>query len=48
MAAKAVYQVISPNAKEENRKESIQSLSDMSAVEGADPKRIAETLQEMF
>jgi hypothetical protein len=47
-AAKSVYQALSPKANEENREESIQWLNDLSDVDGADPKRLAETLQKMF
>jgi len=47
-AAKSVYQAISPKANEESRKESIEWLSGLSDIQGADPQRISETLKEMF
>jgi hypothetical protein len=47
-AAKSVYQALCPKANEENREESIQWLNELSDVDGADPKRVAETLQKMF
>ncbi len=47
-AAKSIYQSISPKATEESRKEALQWLSELSDVSGADPKRISETLKQMF
>ncbi|MAI34533.1 MAG: hypothetical protein CBE00_09830 [Planctomycetaceae bacterium TMED240] len=47
-AAKSIYQSISPIANEESRKEALQWLSDLDDVRGADPKRISETLKQMF
>ncbi|MGB1813744.1 MAG: hypothetical protein ACPHJ3_00215 [Rubripirellula sp.] len=48
VAAKSIYQSISPKANEESRKEAIEWLNDLVDVRGADPKRISETLKQMF
>jgi hypothetical protein len=49
LAAKSVYQAISPESNEETRKESLEWLNGMGGgVEGADPKRIVDSLQTMF
>lgn len=47
-AAKSIYQSISPKANEESRKEALEWLSELAEVNGADPKRISETLKQMF
>ena len=48
IAAKSIYQSISPKANEESRKEALKWLSELSDVRGADPQRISETLKQMF
>lgn len=48
IAAKSIYQSISPKANEESRKEALQWLSELNDVRGADPQRISETLKQMF
>ena len=48
IAAKSVYQALCPKANEENREEAIQWLNELSDVDGANPKRLAETLKKMF
>ena len=47
-AAMSVYQWISPKATEDSRKEALEWLNSLgSGIEGADPKRIVESLQKM-
>jgi hypothetical protein len=49
LAAKSVYQAISPKSNEDTRKESLEWLNGMGGgIEGADPKRIIDSLQTMF
>ena len=48
-AAKAVYQAIAPKATEDYRKESITQLRNIRGeVEGADPARLADTIERLF
>jgi hypothetical protein len=48
-AAKAVYQAIAPRATEDHRAQAIQWLREINdEVEGADPQRMAETLEALF
>lgn len=48
-AAKAVYQAIAPNANQGYREQALQWLEEMEGeVEGADPRRLAETIRSLF